>query len=63
MTEHQKNPSANVPSRPEQPRGDRGQGDKTWEPPPGEQGISNREDDEGAADSRPEDTTMPNRDE
>ena len=41
------NPSANVPAAsPDQPRGDRGQEDKTWTPPPGEQGISNRPDDD-----------------
>jgi hypothetical protein len=40
------NPSANVPKQqPDAPRGDRGE-DKTWEPTKGEQGISNREDDE-----------------
>ncbi len=32
--------------RPEEPLGDRGQGDKSWTPDPGEQGISNRADDE-----------------
>jgi hypothetical protein len=41
------NPGANIPrQRDEEPRGDRGQGDKTWAPDPGEQGISNRPDDE-----------------
>ena len=30
-----------------EPLGDRGKGDKTWTPPPGEQGMSNRPDDEG----------------
>lgn len=30
-----------------QPLGDRGRGNETWNPPPGEQGISNRPDDEG----------------
>ena len=34
--------------RPDEPLGDRGQGDKTWTPDPGEQGISNRADDEGS---------------
>lgn len=40
------NPTANVPQqRSEDPLGDRGYGDKTWTPSPGEQGISNREGD------------------
>jgi hypothetical protein len=40
------NPSANVPKQqPDAPLGDRGR-EKTWEPPTGEQGISNREGDE-----------------
>jgi hypothetical protein len=40
------NPSANIPKQqPDAPRGDRGK-EKTWEPPQGEQGISNREGDE-----------------
>jgi hypothetical protein len=40
------NPGANSPKQqPTAPLGDRG-GDKTWEPPAGEQGISNREGDE-----------------
>ena len=40
------NPSANVPSQSnKEPLGDRGQGDKTWSPQEGEQGISNRPDD------------------
>jgi hypothetical protein len=30
-----------------EPLGDRGRGNETWTPPPGEQGISNRPDDEG----------------
>ena len=38
-------PPANSP---DVPLGDRGRDDKTWTPPPGEQGISNREDDEAA---------------
>ena len=42
------NPRANVPKQePEEPLGDRGHGDKTWAPEPGEQGISNRIGDEG----------------
>jgi hypothetical protein len=41
------NPGANIPTQPpDAPLGDRGGDDKTWEPPPGEQGISNREGDE-----------------
>ena len=37
------NPSANVPAQTdEDPKGDRGRGDKTWTPPADEQGISNR---------------------
>ena len=40
------NPSANVPKQSDdEPRGDRGRGDKTWSPNPGVQGISNRPDD------------------
>jgi hypothetical protein len=43
------NPSANVPVQDgDEPLGDRGNGDKTWTPRPGEQGISNRPDDEAA---------------
>jgi hypothetical protein len=39
--------AANTPrQRPDEPLGDRGQGDKTWTPDAGEQGISNRADDE-----------------
>jgi hypothetical protein len=41
------NPSAHVPEQgPADPLGDRGHGDKTWTPEPGEQGISNRVNDE-----------------
>jgi hypothetical protein len=41
------NPSANVPSpSKDEPFGDHGRGDKTWTPEEGEQGISNRPDDE-----------------
>jgi hypothetical protein len=41
------NPGANVPKQPaDEPRGDRGSGDKTWSPDDGEQGISNRVEDE-----------------
>ena len=40
------NPSANVPDQDsDEPLGDRGQGDKTWSPEEGKQGISNRPDD------------------
>jgi hypothetical protein len=43
MDPNDTNPSANVPAASAAgPRGDRGRGDKTWTPPPGEQGISNR---------------------
>jgi hypothetical protein len=41
------NPSASVPAQTdEEPKGDRGRGDKTWTPPADEQGISNRPGDE-----------------
>jgi len=40
-----KNPNANVPES-EQPLGDLGHEGKTWTPEPGEQGISNRVEDE-----------------
>jgi hypothetical protein len=41
------NPGANVPMQgPDEPKGDRGQGDKTWSPGESEQGISNRPADE-----------------
>ena len=54
------NPSANVPARsPDEPLGDRGQGDKTWSPAQGEQGISNRVMDE---DPDAEDETDPSKD-
>lgn len=47
----------NPPARSEEPQGDLGQGHKTWTPDSGEQGISNRPDDEGNAvpDGDPED--------
>jgi len=35
-----------------EPLGDRGQGNETWKPPAGEQGISNRPDDEGTETDR-----------
>lgn len=48
MTDNKKNPAGNVPRQhDDEPRGDLG-GEKTWEPPEGEQGISNRADDEDA---------------
>ena len=41
------NPSANVPKQTaDEPRGDKGGDDKTWSPEDGEQGISNRVEDE-----------------
>ena len=47
MDSKRTNPNANVPEqKPDEPRGDRGRGDKTWTPKPGEQGISNRPGDE-----------------
>jgi len=47
------NPSANIPTQqPDAPRGNRGT-EKTWEPPDGEQGISNREGDEAAESREP----------
>ena len=47
------NPSANIPKQQiNTPLGDRGD-EKTWEPPEGEQGISNREGDEDAGDADP----------
>jgi hypothetical protein len=43
MSNKDRNPSANVPEQTdEEPKGDRGQGDKTWAPPADEQGVSNR---------------------
>jgi hypothetical protein len=46
------NPNANIPQQqPDAPLGDRGN-EKTWEPPKGEQGISNREGDEDSDDER-----------
>jgi len=50
MNRKDTNTSANVPvARTDQPRGDRGQGDRTWAPARGEQGISNRADDDADA--------------
>ena len=48
-------PSANVPQQnPDEPLGDRGNGDKTWSPEQDEQGISNRVGDE-QTDTGPDD--------
>jgi hypothetical protein len=47
MVSKDHNPNANVPAQTdEDPKGDRGRGDKTWTPPADEQGISNRPGDE-----------------
>ena len=47
MNSKHTNPNANVPEqRSDEPLGDRGQGDKTWSPDQGTQGISNRPDDQ-----------------
>jgi hypothetical protein len=44
---NQKNPNSNTPQQDENdPLGDRGDGDRTWSPEQGEQGISNRVGDE-----------------
>jgi hypothetical protein len=44
------NPQPNVrEQRDDEPEGDLGHGGKTWKPPSGEQGISNREDDKFSA--------------
>ncbi len=37
-----------------EPQGDRGRGNETWTPPPGEQGISNRPDDEDVETANPQ---------
>ena len=43
MNVKETNPSVNVPKQqPDAPLSDRGNDDKTWTPPQGEQGISNR---------------------
>lgn len=56
------NPNANVPEQePSEPLGDRGQGDKTWSPEQGKQGISNRPDDEDQA-QEPEEPTDASKD-
>ena len=55
MNQKYTNPSANVPAHDEdEPRGDRARGDRIWTSDQGEQGISNRPDDEVAA-GEPED--------
>jgi hypothetical protein len=47
MDTKEANPSAHIPGQsPSSPLGDRGRGDKTWVPPAGEQGISNRVNDD-----------------
>jgi hypothetical protein len=47
MDNKDNNPNANVPEQSaDEPLGDRGTGDRTWSPPEGEQGISNRVEDE-----------------
>ena len=47
MKNQSETPNTNVPrNSPLDPLGDRGQGDRTWTPEEGEQGISNRPDDE-----------------
>ena len=56
MNSKDTNPNANVPRQdPNEPLGDRGQGDKTWSPEQGEQGISNRPDDEVGQETDDED--------
>jgi hypothetical protein len=45
---NRQNPSAGSPQQGDsEPLGDRGRGDKTWSPEQDEQGISNREGDQG----------------
>jgi hypothetical protein len=47
MNSKETNPGANIPKQPpDAPRGDGGGDAKTWEPPRGEQGVSNRQGDE-----------------
>ena len=43
------NTRTNGPAAPEEPKGDLGHSHKTWTPESGEQGISNRPDDEVSA--------------
>jgi hypothetical protein len=60
ITKHT-NSNANVPEQePNEPLGDRGQGDKTWSPEQGKQGISNRPGDED--DVKTEDADDPSKD-
>lgn len=65
MNSKRTNPQANVPAqRDDEPAGDGGRADRTWMPPSGEQGISNRPDDElGAADDDGEDVAATSEDE
>jgi hypothetical protein len=54
MNQKHTNPSANVPAHDaDEPRGDRGKGDRTWTLDQGEQGISSHPDDQ-AADAEPD---------
>ena len=66
MNTKQTNPNANVPEQePNRPLGDRGQGDKTWSPEQGKQGISNRPDDQDQdqdQDQEPEESTDASKD-
>jgi hypothetical protein len=56
MNSKDTNPNANVRQQnSNEPLGDRGEGDKTWSPEPGEQGISNRPDDAVGQDTDDED--------
>jgi hypothetical protein len=56
MNSKDTNPNANVPRQnSDEPHGDRGQGDKTWSPEQGEQGISNRPDDAVGQETEDED--------
>ena len=50
------NASVKVPEQDSnEPLGDRGEGDKSWKPERGEQGISNRPDDEAAQEADDDD--------
>jgi len=58
------NPQPNVrEQRDDEPEGDLGHGGKTWKPPSGEQGISNREDKFSAADDGDDDLSAISEDE
>jgi hypothetical protein len=49
MNQKYTNPSANVPAYdPDEPRGDRSEGDRIWTPDQGERSISNSPDDQAA---------------